>query len=587
MRARRSTVRVSSAWPCRERGLPRCASERRRAVGGPARRARREQVHGALEGAESRLRCSSGPLADAGEALAVTRSRVSLGNDLALVQLALRARATARAPSELPPPTRSRCTPHLGAQQRPRPRRPRTASSTHQPATSSSRQRPCRIRQTCTSLEHTGALQCRLSPPAQMGATRRPRPPRRPTSRTNGSYSQTPCSAGDFVIGLFITLGASLFNALGLNITKLDYARSLAVPAAQRRPDYLRPFWLLGNTLYIASQVRPELTQLRTRRTQADPTSSCCPAGHRVDPRARVPAGRVRRAARLVEPHLQRPVRLSPRRHPDHGSGRRRDGRHHRRRRRRRRLLEPEDPHRPHRRRGQPVAVAPQGPLGPRRLDRLLHRARGRHGPAVVDERHRARGVHGAHHGRARRGPQRARRHDGRRRRTARRQPVRGRGLRRQGQVGARRVAPPSGPSAQGRQGLRRAVERESARHGHQAARGVPLGRLGRSPVGPDARPRQVGRQARHERHQPHRPERGQPVHEPAHVVHRHPPRRVRRRPGRRAQPRAQVGRLDPRRPTFLQRVHDLGLCNLARLPGPDKLVRPVFLVVEPVRLRR
>ncbi|GAA5902169.1 hypothetical protein JCM8208_002495 [Rhodotorula glutinis] len=68
-------------------------------------------------------------------------------------------------------------------------------------------------------------------------------------------YQPRTYSAGDFVIGLFITLGASLFNALGLNITKLDYARSLAVPAAQRRPDYLRPFWLLGNTLYIASQV--------------------------------------------------------------------------------------------------------------------------------------------------------------------------------------------------------------------------------------------------------------------------------------------------------------------------------------------
>ncbi|BGP49693.1 hypothetical protein JCM10450v2_005598 [Rhodotorula kratochvilovae] len=68
-------------------------------------------------------------------------------------------------------------------------------------------------------------------------------------------YEPRTYSAGDFVIGLLITLAASFCNALGLNITKLDYARSLAVPASQRRPDFLRPFWLLGNTLYIASQV--------------------------------------------------------------------------------------------------------------------------------------------------------------------------------------------------------------------------------------------------------------------------------------------------------------------------------------------
>ncbi|GAA6049083.1 hypothetical protein JCM3770_003878 [Rhodotorula araucariae] len=68
-------------------------------------------------------------------------------------------------------------------------------------------------------------------------------------------YEPRTYSAGDFVVGLLITLAASFCNALGLNITKLDYARSLAVPASQRRPDFLRPFWLLGNTLYIASQV--------------------------------------------------------------------------------------------------------------------------------------------------------------------------------------------------------------------------------------------------------------------------------------------------------------------------------------------
>ncbi|GAA5915969.1 hypothetical protein JCM5296_000496 [Sporobolomyces johnsonii] len=59
----------------------------------------------------------------------------------------------------------------------------------------------------------------------------------------------------DFIIGLLITIAASLANALGLNITKLDFTRQEALPPAERRPDYLRPFWLLGIILYIGSQV--------------------------------------------------------------------------------------------------------------------------------------------------------------------------------------------------------------------------------------------------------------------------------------------------------------------------------------------
>ncbi|KAJ8293914.1 hypothetical protein OF846_003168 [Rhodotorula toruloides] len=68
-------------------------------------------------------------------------------------------------------------------------------------------------------------------------------------------YTPRTYSATDFVIGLFITLAASLTNALGLNITKLDYTRQEALPPSQRRPDFLRIYWLLGLGLYIASQV--------------------------------------------------------------------------------------------------------------------------------------------------------------------------------------------------------------------------------------------------------------------------------------------------------------------------------------------
>ncbi|ORY62722.1 hypothetical protein BCR35DRAFT_308959 [Leucosporidium creatinivorum] len=62
-------------------------------------------------------------------------------------------------------------------------------------------------------------------------------------------------TAVDFIIGLFIVLGASLANALGLNVTKLDFTRQEALPPASRRPDWQRPYWYLGLILYVASQV--------------------------------------------------------------------------------------------------------------------------------------------------------------------------------------------------------------------------------------------------------------------------------------------------------------------------------------------
>ncbi|KAH9914016.1 uncharacterized protein B0H18DRAFT_1046835 [Fomitopsis serialis] len=58
-----------------------------------------------------------------------------------------------------------------------------------------------------------------------------------------------------FIIGLAIILLASILNAAGLNLTKLDHVRTSAIPKAQRRRDWLRPLWLLGMVLYILSQV--------------------------------------------------------------------------------------------------------------------------------------------------------------------------------------------------------------------------------------------------------------------------------------------------------------------------------------------
>ncbi|OCH88999.1 hypothetical protein OBBRIDRAFT_794662 [Obba rivulosa] len=58
-----------------------------------------------------------------------------------------------------------------------------------------------------------------------------------------------------FIIGLAIVLLASILNAAGLNLTKLDHVRTMAVPKAARRKDWLRPLWLLGMVLYILSQL--------------------------------------------------------------------------------------------------------------------------------------------------------------------------------------------------------------------------------------------------------------------------------------------------------------------------------------------
>ncbi|TDL26137.1 hypothetical protein BD410DRAFT_784180 [Rickenella mellea] len=58
-----------------------------------------------------------------------------------------------------------------------------------------------------------------------------------------------------FLIGLSIILLASILNAGGLNLTKLDHVRTSIIPKASRKKDWMRPLWLLGMLLYILSQL--------------------------------------------------------------------------------------------------------------------------------------------------------------------------------------------------------------------------------------------------------------------------------------------------------------------------------------------
>lgn len=72
--------------------------------------------------------------------------------------------------------------------------------------------------------------------------------------------------AQNTIIGLLIVLGASVLNAFGLNLTKLDHLQNSAIPRAQRKKEYLRPLWLGGMGIYILSQVLGSPLALRYLR---------------------------------------------------------------------------------------------------------------------------------------------------------------------------------------------------------------------------------------------------------------------------------------------------------------------------------
>jgi hypothetical protein len=54
-----------------------------------------------------------------------------------------------------------------------------------------------------------------------------------------------------FIIGFAIIILASILNAAGLNLTKLDHVRTSSLPKASRKKEWLRPLWLLGMILYM------------------------------------------------------------------------------------------------------------------------------------------------------------------------------------------------------------------------------------------------------------------------------------------------------------------------------------------------
>ncbi|KAG2231096.1 hypothetical protein INT48_003465 [Thamnidium elegans] len=71
-----------------------------------------------------------------------------------------------------------------------------------------------------------------------------------------------------FVIGIFVSLGASFMDALGLNILKLDHVKEAKREQEQQRGDCGRPLWHLGLYTYIASQLIGSTIALNYLKTQ-------------------------------------------------------------------------------------------------------------------------------------------------------------------------------------------------------------------------------------------------------------------------------------------------------------------------------
>ncbi|KAG1056803.1 hypothetical protein G6F43_001330 [Rhizopus delemar] len=69
-----------------------------------------------------------------------------------------------------------------------------------------------------------------------------------------------------FVIGVFVSLGASFMDALGLNILKLDHVKESS--RENQRGDCSRPLWHIGLYTYIASQLIGSTIALNYLKTQ-------------------------------------------------------------------------------------------------------------------------------------------------------------------------------------------------------------------------------------------------------------------------------------------------------------------------------
>ncbi|KAF9916948.1 hypothetical protein BX616_002351 [Lobosporangium transversale] len=72
----------------------------------------------------------------------------------------------------------------------------------------------------------------------------------------------------DFVIGFGVSLIASVMNAAGLNLLKLDHVKNSALSTERQRNECGRPMWHVGLYLYIISQLAGSTIALNFLKTQ-------------------------------------------------------------------------------------------------------------------------------------------------------------------------------------------------------------------------------------------------------------------------------------------------------------------------------
>ncbi|KAG0009635.1 hypothetical protein BGZ80_002202, partial [Entomortierella chlamydospora] len=72
----------------------------------------------------------------------------------------------------------------------------------------------------------------------------------------------------DFVIGFAVSLIASVMNAAGLNLLKLDHVKNSSLPTERQRNECGRPMWHVGLYLYIISQLAGSTVALNFLKTQ-------------------------------------------------------------------------------------------------------------------------------------------------------------------------------------------------------------------------------------------------------------------------------------------------------------------------------
>ncbi|KAG0292735.1 hypothetical protein BGZ96_003759 [Linnemannia gamsii] len=72
----------------------------------------------------------------------------------------------------------------------------------------------------------------------------------------------------DFVIGFVVSLIASVMNAAGLNLLKLDHVRNSARAQERQRHECGRPLWHVGLYLYVGSQLAGSTIALNFLKTQ-------------------------------------------------------------------------------------------------------------------------------------------------------------------------------------------------------------------------------------------------------------------------------------------------------------------------------